>query len=131
MEDKSFLGKGWSFPPDFRNDKRATKISEYEEDIKQSLTILFSTRVGERFNRNYGCNLADFVFEQITSSVITRMKDEIEQAIILFEPRISLKKVNIDTSNESNGLLLIELDYLIRQTNTDENFVYPFYLQNK
>ena len=59
MEDKSFLGRGWSFPPDFQNDKRTTRMSEYEEDIRQSLIILFSTRVGERFNRNYGCNLAD------------------------------------------------------------------------
>lgn len=131
MEDKSFLGRGWSFPPDFQNDKRTTRMSEYEEDIRQSLIVLFSTRVGERFNRNYGCNLADFVFEQITSSVITRMKDEIERAILLFEPRISLKKVNINTSREPDGILLIELDYLIRQTNTDANFVYPFYLQNK
>ena len=106
-------------------------MSEYEEDIRQSLIILFSTRVGERFNRNYGCNLADFVFEQITSSVITRMKDEIERANLLFEPRISLKKVYINTSREPDGILLIELDYLIRQTNTDANFVYPFYLQNK
>lgn len=131
MEDKSFLGRGWSFPPDFQNDKRTTRMSEYEEDIRQSLIIMFSTRVGERFNRNYGCNLADFVFEQITSSVITRMKDEIERAILLFEPRISLKKVNINTSREPDGILLIELDYLIRQTSTDANFVYPFYLQNK
>ena len=49
MEDKSFLGRGWSFPPDFQNDKRTTRMSEYEEDIRQSLIILFSTRVGERF----------------------------------------------------------------------------------
>ena len=131
MEDKSFLGRGWSFPPDFQNDKRTTRMSEYEEDIMHIFIILFSTRGGERFNRNYGCNLADFVFEQITSSVITRMKDEIERAILLFEPRISLKKVNINTSREPDGILLIELDYLIRQTNTDANFVYPFYLQNK
>lgn len=132
MDDKSFLGKGWNFPPEFKEGCGiVTRMVEDEEDIRQSLHILFSTRIGERFNRDYGSGLYDFVFEPITSSSITRMKDTIKRAILLYEPRIDPEKINIDTSRELDGVLMIKLNYRIRQTNTEANWVYPFYLQRK
>ena len=48
--DKAFLGVGWSFPPEFHRhgDSLAVKMVAEEDDIRESLTILLSTRPGER-----------------------------------------------------------------------------------
>ena len=46
--EKTFLGTGWSFPPKFnKKSKRVEMISDVK-DIKSSLEILLSTRLGER-----------------------------------------------------------------------------------
>ena len=43
------------------------------------------------------------------------------------EPRILLEDVIFDLSGAMQGELRITLDYLIRQTNTRSNMVFPFY----
>ena len=36
MQNKnSFLGKGWAFPPEFSHNDNPTRMSNYEEDIRQ------------------------------------------------------------------------------------------------
>lgn len=127
-EFTSFLGTGWSFPPRF--EKRANKVAlvSDEEDIKESLMILLSTRPGERvMNPLYGCNLDDLLFAPLNLTLKTYVADLIETAILYFEPRIDLDKVQISENNDLEGELLIELDYRIRSTNTRRNLVYPFY----
>lgn len=100
-----------------------------EEDIEQSLKILLSTRHGERIMQpEYGCNLDVLLFEPVTTSLITFVKDLIEKAVLYHEPRIDLKRTDIKTDRIMEGLLLIELDYVIRSTNSRYNLVYPFYL---
>lgn len=124
----SFLGTGWSFPPRF--EKRANKVAlvSDEEDIRESLMILLSTRPGERvMNPLYGCNLDDLLFAPLNLTLKTYVADLIETAILYFEPRIDLDKVQISENNDLEGELLIELDYRIRSTNTRRNLVYPFY----
>ena len=129
-ERKSFLGTGWSFPPTFtKNPCQVVMVSD-EEDIRQSLEILLSTRHGERVMQpEYGCNLDVLLFEPINTSLTTFVKDLIEKAILYHEPRIDLKKININTEQVLEGLLLIELEYVIRSTNSRYNLVYPFYLK--
>lgn len=52
MQNKnSFLGKGWAFPPEFSHNDNPTRMFNYEEDIRQSLIILLSTRTGERIQK--------------------------------------------------------------------------------
>jgi hypothetical protein len=100
------------------------------EDIKQSLFILFSTHPGERvLQPSYGCNLRSMVFENVTTSTITAIKDTIERAILFFEPRIDLNSVEINKDEIAEGILYIIIDYTVRSTNTRSNIVYPFYIQ--
>ena len=99
-----------------------------EEDIRQSLFILLSTTPGERVHRfDFGCNLKAFSYEPMTESTCAKMKEEIEKAILLYEPRIILNKITL--TPENNGVLYITLEYTIRSTNMRSNMVYPFYLQ--
>ncbi|MBN1340820.1 MAG: GPW/gp25 family protein [Bacteroidales bacterium] len=126
--DKSFIGRGWSFPPAFDKASKGVSMLEEEADIESSLEILLSTRLGERIMQpNYGCNLDEMVFEAMNLTMLTYLKDLVENAILYFEPRIELEGLEIDTSRETEGLLLILIDYKVRITNSRFNYVYPFY----
>ena len=129
-KDKSFLGIGWSFPPAFENNKKETVMVSEEEDIAQSIEVLLSTAPGERVMQpSFGCNLERMLFEPLTTSLITIMKDIIQTAVLYHEPRIEVKKIAINTKEVINGLVLIELDYVVRTSNTRYNLVYPFYIE--
>jgi len=129
-ERKSFLGTGWSFPPEFTKDPCLVKMVSDEEDIDQSLKILLSTRHGERrMQPEYGCNLDILLFEPINTTLLTLVKDLIEKAILYHEPRVDLKKLEIKTDRVTEGLLMIEGEYVIRSTNSRYNLVYPYYLK--
>jgi len=57
----------------------------------------------------------------------TLMADKVESAILYNEPRISLERVKLDDSQELQGLVLIEVVYRVKSTNSRFNFVYPYY----
>ncbi|MDD2303238.1 MAG: GPW/gp25 family protein [Prolixibacteraceae bacterium] len=125
---KSFLGRGWGFPPEFNRATKAVNMLEDEADIKSSLEILLSTRLGERVMvPDYGCNLDELLFKPLTLTLKTFVIDLIKTAILYYEPRIDLNKINIDPTDELEGVLLINLDYTVRATNSRKNMVYPFY----
>lgn len=127
MDNDAFLGRGWSFPPTFIKNK-GLRIVAYEEDIRQSLKILFSTYPGERVHRyEYGCPLRKYAFEEMNINVLGQIRHEIEKAVILFEPRIDLESVHFQ-EDTANGILTITLAYTIIRTNKRSNMVYPFYL---
>ena len=128
--DKAFLGVGWSFPPEFHKhaDTLGVKMVADEEDIGESLRLLLSTRPGERVMQpDYGCGLHAMVFESIDESTVTELKDIIERAVLFYEPRITLEKIDMNTEDEMEGRLKIQLNYTVRRTNTRSNIVYPFY----
>ena len=123
-----FLGKGWSFPPNFDMDTHTVDMTEKNEDIRKSLQILLTTTVGERvMEPKYGCNMEDLLFESLDTTTKTLIKDRIKTAILYFEPRIDATRIELNTQNELEGELLIEIDYVIRATNSRFNFVFPFY----
>lgn len=128
--NKAFLGIGWSFPPEFHKhaDALEVRMVAQEEDISESLRILLSTRPGERVMQpDYGCGLHAMVFESIDESTVTELKDIIERAVLFYEPRITLENIDVDTEDELEGRLKIQLNYTVRTTNTRSNIVYPFY----
>lgn len=130
-DSNSFLGRGWSFPPAFFKDvagNAGVRLVENEEDINQSLSILFSTALGERVMLpEYGADLHDLMFEGIDIGFLTRIKDRVKTAVSRFEPRIKLDDLKI-TTTETEGVVLLVLEYTINSTNTRTNMVYPFYI---
>lgn len=127
-EDQAFLGRGWSFPPLFNKETHTVKMVEGEDDIISSLHILLSTRLGERIMvPGYGCNLDDLLFNSLNLTVKTYVVDLIETAILYHEPRIDVKRIVIEPAEEINGVLLIQIEFVVRTTNSRMNMVYPFY----
>ncbi|HHD11957.1 MAG TPA: hypothetical protein ENK42_05905 [Deltaproteobacteria bacterium] len=126
-KEESFLGTGWSFPPEFDKNTADVKMTSAEEDIKRSLYILLSTTVGERVMQPaYGCNLKRFLFEPLNATTIAYVRKLVEDAIVYFEPRIELDGVSVEIEE---GTLNIIIDFRIRATNARSNLVYPFYLK--
>lgn len=131
--DQSFLGTGWSFPPRFhkhtgRDGGGALDMVSGEHDIRESLLILMSTAPGERVMQPaYGCGLKTLVFDNVTESTLTEIRDLIERAILFFEPRITVERIDIADDRIEEGLLTIDIVYRVRSTNTRSNIVYPFY----
>ncbi|RAJ06514.1 hypothetical protein LX64_01641 [Chitinophaga skermanii] len=137
LDAKDFLGCGWSFPPTFRKtaDKHAGAVLVVgKEDIDQSLHIILSTSLGERVMLpQFGCNLADYQFESISNTMVGFLTDMVSNAILYYEARIQLEKVTVSDPNSWDaiqGILRINIDYIIRATNARHNYVYDFYLRD-
>jgi len=129
MNDELFLGTGWSFPPYFDNNTSGLQMVSGEEDIRQSLRILFGTLTGERMMLpKYGCNLREFLFENIDTTTETYLRELITNAILFYEPRITVNSLSFDDSQSNEGLIMLQLDYTVRSVNSRNNIVYPFYL---
>jgi phage baseplate assembly protein W len=101
---------------------------EEEADIASSLQILLTTTPGERVMQpRYGCNMSELLFETLDTRIKTLMADKVESAILYHEARITLESVNLDDSQELEGVVLIEVVYRVKSTNSRFNFVYPYY----
>ena len=125
--DQDFLGQGWSFPPSFSKVQHQVNMVSGIDDIYQSLEILFTTSLGERIMNNYGCGLADSMFDALNTGMLAYLQNLIETAILYHEPRIDAENVSLEV-DENNGTLWINIDFTVRTDNSRFNFVYPFYL---
>lgn len=127
----SFLGTGWSFPPSFEKESGGIKMVSDEEDINESLNILLSTSLGERVMQpKYGCNLIDYLFDPLSSSMIGFIKDRVESSILFYEPRIIAEKIEVTDDGSFDlieGKFIISIEYTIPGTNSRFNYVYDYY----
>lgn len=129
VADSAFLGIGWSFPPTFPEGGAAVAMVAGAADIAQSLQILLATRLGERvMHEDFGCDLTTLLFEEIDQGLVNTLTGLISDAILYHEPRISLDNLDVSESDAEAGLLWINLEYTIRNTNSRYNLVYPFYV---
>lgn len=126
--EKAFLGTGWGFPPEFNTKTKSLVMLSNDEDIKSSLEILLSTKLGERIMQpKYGCNMDDLLFNPLSRTLKTYVSELIRTAILYHEPRVDVEKIDISKGDDLTGELLIILDFKIRATNSRINMVYPFY----
>jgi len=126
---KPFLGVGWSFPVAAADD-HAIQLAEYEESVRQSIWIVLGTAKGERVMRpDFGCGIYDLVFEVNSASTAGRVAQEVQDALLYFEPRIDVLDVQVNAGGDSGEVLLITIEYQVRATNNVFNLVYPFYLE--
>lgn len=127
----SFLGTGWAFPPAFERETGTVEMVSDYKDIDESLDILLSTSLGERVMQpRYGCELQDYLFEPLSSTVIGYIKDRVRTSILLFEPRIVAEKIEVtadDSFDLIEGRFTITVEYTIPGTNSRFNYVYDYY----
>lgn len=124
----SFLGIGWGFPPEFEP-QVGVLVSAEEQDVRESLHILFQTARGERlFAPKYGLELRSLCFDSIGTTMKTLLEDQIRRSILIWEPRITVLRLSLDTSAQVlEGKVVLDVDYSIKATNSRFNLVFPFY----
>jgi len=128
-QSSDFLGTGWKFPIEFSLKTKTAVMLSGEEDIMNSLDVLFATKLGERVMQpEFGSELDEFVFENFTRSNITYLRAVISDAILFNEPRIIVTDIDIEQSILFPELIDIKVEYIVSATNNRYNYVYPFYL---
>jgi Bacteriophage baseplate protein W len=125
---KPFLGVGTGFPLQVDTDTGSIVRAAYEESVRQSILIILGTAKGERVMRpDFGCGIHDLVFENLSSALVGRVQQAINEALLRLEPRIDVTSVEVEKGDAGN-VLLIHIEYEVRATNNAFNLVYPFYL---
>jgi len=125
---QNIIGTGWAFPPRFDRSSASAATVTGQEDIIQSLTILFGTQLGERIlEQDYGCQISSFLFRPITPSISSVLRNQIRRAITLHETRIKLEEITLDTTDAVDGKINIQLHWSEETTNNRRNHVFPFY----
>ncbi len=135
-----FLGRGWNFP--VRHDGRCRDgrcldescqiqlVPDAEEGIRQSIWMILSTAPGERVMRpDFGCGIHELVFGVNDARTAGAVAGAVRSALTLWEPRIDVLDVYAAPDASRSNLMLVEINYQVRSTNSRFNLVYPFYLE--
>lgn len=105
-------GRGWAFPPRFTSD--GVKMAVGAEDVRQSLWIILSTLPGERIMReDFGCDLNQFMFISISSSLLSDIEQHINDCILRYEPRAQVINIKFDTTNMKDGVVEVLVNYCL------------------
>ncbi|MEJ7812806.1 MAG: GPW/gp25 family protein [Gemmatimonadaceae bacterium] len=124
---KAYLGVGWAFP--VRPVNGRLQFVRHEEDIEQAIQLVLLTARNERVMLPpFGAGVRTYVFEPNAPPTHRTIERAVRTALIDWEPRIDVERVEVTADEDEPNLLLIHLDYVVRATNTFYNRVYPFYL---
>jgi uncharacterized protein len=126
---RGFLGAGIAFPLGV-DSRGQISMNGLEDHVRQSILLILQTARGERVMRpEFGAGIRPLVFSPVDGATVPLVTHEVKQALIRFEPRIEVLDVKVTSDAKQPGVLLIELDYRVRRTDTLFNLVYPFYLE--
>ena len=115
MVQKDFLGRGWAFPFRFDAASGEVGISEFEENIRQCVTIILGTRPGERqMMPEFGCRIHELLFAPNNQTTAQVAAGHVREALGRWEPRIEVQDVN--ASSDPSGAIRLEVVYRIVST---------------
>ena len=115
INPKEYLGRGWGFPFGFDSVTGGVAYSEYEENIRQNITIILGTRPGERqMLPAFGCRIHELMFAPNTRGTAAMVAHHVEEALTRWERRIKVLKV--DSQPEANGAIRVDIEYKIIAT---------------
>jgi len=128
MAQSLFLGKGWRFPilPDASG---CLGYVEGDANVEQSLHILLMTQLGERVMRSdFGTQAPRLVLSPRSTQYLRLLEKTIQDAVVNWEPRVDLTSVTAEADPAEEFRVTVSISYTVRQTNTSNNLVFPYYL---
>jgi len=130
MDEKDYLGTGIKFPIQIDPATGRIMTVSAEQSVKESVYLILTTKRGERLARpGFGSLTDSFVFMDVNLASVSMLKRELAMTILDQEPRIS--DVDIDVEHQSlEGRLIINIRYTLAGSNTTDNLVFPFYLED-
>ena len=128
MAQAGFLGQGMKFPPQINPATGRFETVSAEESVKESVYLILMTQKTERpMLPEFGTNLMSYTFMDMNYTQLNMIIRTIKDQLMVQEPRI--RDVDITADLESRpGAVLFQIDYTVRDTNTRDNLVFPFYL---
>ncbi|MCB9764010.1 MAG: GPW/gp25 family protein [Alphaproteobacteria bacterium] len=118
--DQEYLGRGWSFPFGFDSADGGVSMSTGEENIRQCIAIILSTKPGERqMLPTFGCRIHELLFAPNTKATSALIAHHVREALALWEPRIEVTDVNAHPG--PNGTVEVRVDYVITATRATQS----------
>ena len=117
---KDFLGRGWRFPFQIDAATGGVAMSEFEQNIRESITIILGTKPGERqMLPDFGCRIHELIFAPNTRATATLVSYHVQKALERWEPRIIVNKV--DAWPDDTGSIRVQVHYVIRSTRAEQD----------
>lgn len=124
---KDFIGSGWSFPVGVDVRGRIS-LSHRERDIEEAIIMILLTPKGQRVMRpEFGCEIHDLVFAPNDATTAGLAAAYVDEALKMWEPRITVRRVDANADPDNAERLLIHVEYEINATYEQRSLVFPFY----
>src|SRR6516225_4137401 len=124
---RDYLGVGWAFPVGVDAHGRIALVHQ-ERDIEEAIRIILLTPKGQRVMRpEFGCQIHDLVFAPNDATTAGLAAYYVEEALLMWEPRIRLIEVRAEADPDNGERLLIHIDYEVKATYDRRALVFPFY----
>src|SRR3954467_3164347 len=100
-KSKAHLGKGFPFP--LKPKQGGLRLVSHESKIEQAVQMILLTSRGERVMlSDFGAGLQSMVFEPNTPATRARIRLAVEKALLDWEPRINVERVEVTEGAEPN-----------------------------
>jgi phage baseplate assembly protein W len=122
-----FVGAGWAFPLGV-DARGGIALARRDQEVEQAMRLILATYPGERPMRpDFGSRLRDYVFRSATVDTAAELANEVENALLRWEPRVIVESVNVTVDAWERNRLYIDVNYSVKGTNDRRNLVFPFY----
>jgi len=122
-----FVGTGWRFPLE-TDPQGGFALAGGTDKLEQAMRLILTTYPGERPMRpEFGSRLRDYVFGPASMEHAADLSHEVHQALVRWEPRIEVDRVETYASPTDLAMLYIDIEYTVKATNDKRNLVFPFY----
>jgi hypothetical protein len=92
-----------------------------DDSVRQAILLLLSTRPGERVMRpDYGCEVHRLIFAPNDETTAALAIHYVRRALLRWEPRIDILKLDANPDPNTANLLVITLEYQVRATRVVE-----------
>lgn len=123
-----FLGRGYDYPLKLAGDGKF-KMVEGPEKVRASIYAILDTPVGTRIMlREFGCRIHEINFNNDEDVTAALAEFYTREALEQWEPRIEVPEDGISITFQDSKMY-IHIRYTIIETNTEDNMVYPFHLE--
>jgi hypothetical protein len=120
---REILGRGWGFPFQVDPARGSIGMSEFEENIRQCMTIIIGTRPGERqMLPTFGCRVHEMLFAPNTSATASQVAYFVKEALDRWEKRIQVLDVKADP--DPAGAIKLTVQYKIKATEAVQQLSY-------
>ena len=122
-----FVGAGWAFPLGV-DARGGIALARRDQELEQAMRLILATYPGERPMRpEFGSKIRDYVFRSATIDTAAELSNEVQQALLRWEPRVVVELVNVTVDEDDRSRLYIDISYTVKGTNDRRNLVFPFY----